>query len=116
MPITPHPAKSLAHQLTRQPPAGDTDRFAAALVDARLELDPHQVDAALFAFQSPLSAAALLPGELRVGKTIEAGSVISRRGAASPPSGATPRSSRPAPGRRARAGSWRSASIATRRT
>ena len=42
-------------------------------------LNPHQVDAALFAFNSPLSKGALLADEVGLGKTIEAGLVLSQR-------------------------------------
>ena len=42
-------------------------------------MNPHQVDAALFAFSSPLSKGALLADEVGLGKTIEAGLVISQR-------------------------------------
>jgi adenine-specific DNA-methyltransferase len=46
---------------------------------AQVDLNPHQVDAALFAFHSPLSRHALLADEVGLGKTIEAGLVVSRR-------------------------------------
>lgn len=42
-------------------------------------MNPHQIDAALFAFASPLSKGALLADEVGLGKTIEAGLVISQR-------------------------------------
>jgi SNF2 family DNA or RNA helicase len=41
-----------------------------------LDLNPHQIDAALFALQSPLSGGALLADEVGLGKTIEAGIVL----------------------------------------
>jgi adenine-specific DNA-methyltransferase len=49
------------------------------LVDAQVDLNPHQVDAALFAFRSPLSKGALLADEVGLGKTIEAGLVLSQK-------------------------------------
>ncbi|MGQ0764989.1 MAG: DEAD/DEAH box helicase [Gemmatimonadota bacterium] len=79
MPITDHQAKYLAHELTRRFPAGSDARLAGALVDAEVDLNPHQVDAALFAFNSPLSKGALLADEVGLGKTIEAGLVILQR-------------------------------------
>jgi SNF2 family DNA or RNA helicase len=39
-------------------------------------LNPHQIEAALFAFRSPLSRGALLADEVGLGKTIEAGLII----------------------------------------
>jgi adenine-specific DNA-methyltransferase len=46
---------------------------------ARVDLNPHQVDAALFAIRSPLSKGAVLADEVGLGKTIEAGLVIAQR-------------------------------------
>jgi SNF2 family DNA or RNA helicase len=48
-------------------------------VDAQVDLNPHQIDAALFAFRSPLSKGALLADEVGLGKTIEAGLVLSQK-------------------------------------
>lgn len=42
-------------------------------------MNPHQVDAALFALKSPFSKGVLLADEVGLGKTIEAGLVISQR-------------------------------------
>jgi ERCC4-related helicase len=55
------------------------DAFARSLTSARVEMNPHQVDAALFALKSPLSSGVLLADEVGLGKTIEAGLVISQR-------------------------------------
>jgi adenine-specific DNA-methyltransferase len=55
------------------------EKLAGALADAQVDLNPHQVDAALFAFRSPLSMGAILADEVGLGKTIEAGLVISQR-------------------------------------
>lgn len=56
-------------------------KLASTLVDvqAQVDLNPHQVDAALFAFRSPLSKGAVLADEVGLGKTIEAGLVISQK-------------------------------------
>ncbi len=54
-------------------------KLASALVDAQVDLNPHQVEAALFAFRSPLSKGAILADEVVLGKTIEAGLVISQK-------------------------------------
>jgi SNF2 family DNA or RNA helicase len=47
-----------------------------ALFDAAVDLNPHQIEAALFALQSPLSKGVILADEVGLGKTIEAGIVL----------------------------------------
>jgi len=47
------------------------EKPAASLADAQVDLNPHQVEAALFAFRSPLSKGAILADEVGLGKTIE---------------------------------------------
>ncbi|MFH1067294.1 MAG: SNF2-related protein [bacterium] len=42
-------------------------------------MNPHQVEAALFAFRSPLSKGAILADEVGLGKTIEAGILLSQK-------------------------------------
>src|SRR6202158_1775954 len=76
---TPHQAQFFAHALSLRRPSDDVGKFAATLADAQVDLNPHQVDAALFAFRSPLSTGAILADEVGLGKTIEAGLVISQR-------------------------------------
>lgn len=83
MTITDYQAKYLAYELTCRRPTDSDDRLTRAVADAQVELNPHQVEAALFAFQSPLSKGALLADEVGLGKTIEAGLVISQRWAES---------------------------------
>jgi len=75
--VTPYHAKFFAAELLRRTPDGE-DRFASTLMDAKVDLNPHQVDAALFAFRSPLSQGALLADEVGLGKTIEAGLVLAQ--------------------------------------
>lgn len=77
--ITPYQAKYFAHELTRRRPANDIGKFTASLQDAQVDLNPHQVEAALFAFKSPLSKGAILADEVGLGKTIEAGIIISQK-------------------------------------
>lgn len=76
--LTPYHAKYFAYQLTRQLPANDVTKLTASLQDAQVDLNPHQVEAALFAFKSPLSKGALLADEVGLGKTIEAGIILSQ--------------------------------------
>ena len=75
MSLTPHQAKYFAHDLTRRAASG-MDRLSMALFDAAVDLNPHQVEAALFALQSPLSKGVILADEVGLGKTIEAGIVL----------------------------------------
>ena len=79
MQLTDYHAKYFAYELTRRCPPESVDKFAAALAGAKVDLNPHQVDAALFAFRSPLSKGALLADEVGLGKTIEAGLVLSQK-------------------------------------
>ncbi len=79
MSLTDYHAKYFAHELTRRCPPDSVEKLAAALADAQVDLNPHQIDAALFAFRSPLSKGALLADEVGLGKTIEAGLVLSQR-------------------------------------
>jgi adenine-specific DNA-methyltransferase len=77
--LSAYHAKYFAYELTRRCPPDSVERLAGALVDAQVDLNPHQVDAALFAFNSPLSRGALLADEVGLGKTIEAGLVLSQK-------------------------------------
>ena len=79
MEITDYQAKYFAHELTKRCSADSIEKLAGALVDAQVDLNPHQVDAALFAFRSPLSKGAILADEVGLGKTIEAGLVLSQK-------------------------------------
>ncbi|MEI6820163.1 MAG: SNF2-related protein [Verrucomicrobiota bacterium] len=79
MPITDYQSKYLAYELTRRSSSDSVDKLAAAVAGAQVDLNPHQVDAAMFAFQSPLSKGAILADEVGLGKTIEAGLVISQK-------------------------------------
>ncbi len=71
-------AKLLAYQLSRNYFSDDFKKVVKILQDAKVDLNPHQVDAALFAFKSPFSKGAILADEVGLGKTIEAGLVISQ--------------------------------------
>src|ERR1035437_6595092 len=77
--FTPYHAKYFAHELTKRSSSDSMQKLASALVDAQVDLNPHQVEAALFAFRSPLSKGAILADEVGLGKTIEAGLVISQK-------------------------------------
>lgn len=76
MKLTPHQAKYIAHDLTLQHSGGGMDRLSQALFNASVDLNPHQIEAAVFALRSPLSKGVLLADEVGLGKTIEAGIVL----------------------------------------
>ncbi len=76
---TPYHSKYWAHALTLRAPSDSLEKLTRSIASARVDLNPHQVDAALFAFRSPLSNGAILADEVGLGKTIEAGLVISQR-------------------------------------
>lgn len=77
--ITEYHAKLFAHELGRRHSVADAEKLAGALMDAQVDLNPHQVEAALFAFKSPLSKGAILADEVGLGKTIEAGLVLAQK-------------------------------------
>lgn len=72
-------AKIIAHELTLRHVSSEVGKFIPTLMGARVDLNPHQIDAALFAFRSPLSKGAILADEVGLGKTIEAGIVLAQK-------------------------------------
>lgn len=79
MNLTGYHAKYYAYELTKRCSSDSIEKLAGAVAGAQVDLNPHQVDAALFAFNSPLSKGALLADEVGLGKTIEAGLVLSQK-------------------------------------
>jgi len=79
MEVTDYHAKYLAHELTRRCASDSVEKLAPVLADAQVDLNPHQVEAALFAFQSPFSRGAILADEVGLGKTIEAGLLLAQK-------------------------------------
>ena len=75
MELTDHHAKYYAHDLTLKRVEG-VGRLSRALFDAQVDLNPHQIEAALFALNSPLSKGVILADEVGLGKTIEAGIIL----------------------------------------
>ena len=72
-------SKYFAHSLTLKRASGDIKSLSRSIANARVDLNPHQVHAALFALKSPLSMGAILADEVGLGKTIEAGLVIAQK-------------------------------------
>jgi ERCC4-related helicase len=79
MSLTDYHAKYLAFELTKRSPSDSVEKLATVLADAQVDLNPHQVEAALFAFRSPFSKGAILADEVGLGKTIEAGLLIAQK-------------------------------------
>ena len=73
--ISDYHATYYAHELTRLGGSG-VDRLGRALFDASVDLNPHQIEAAIFSLRSPIVKGVLLADEVGLGKTIEAGFVI----------------------------------------
>lgn len=79
MKITDYHAKYYAYELTKRSSSSSLEKLTSTLSNAQVDLNPHQIEAALFAFRSPLSKGAILADEVGLGKTIEAGLVISQK-------------------------------------
>ena len=72
--ITSYHARYFANEISCR--RTDENRLSQSLFDAKVDLNPHQIDAALFALKNPLQEGVLLADEVGLGKTIEAGLVI----------------------------------------
>ncbi len=79
MQFSSHQVRYFAHELTRRHSSDSVEKLASVLADAQVDLNPHQVEAALFAFRSPFSKGAILADEVGLGKTIEAGLLIAQK-------------------------------------
>jgi len=77
--LTVYHAKYFAHELTKRCASDSVEKLATALSNAQVDLNPHQIEAALFAFRSPLSKGAILADEVGLGKTIEAGILLAQK-------------------------------------
>ncbi|HEY4513560.1 MAG TPA: SNF2-related protein [Candidatus Paceibacterota bacterium] len=77
--ITDQHAKYFAYELTKRCSSNSLEKLSSTLSNAQVDLNPHQIEAALFAFRSPLSKGAILADEVGLGKTIEAGLVLSQK-------------------------------------
>ena len=71
-------AKWYINYLDSKKSGSSIDRISMTLFNSKIKLTPHQIDAALFAFKSPISKGVLLADEVGLGKTIEAGIIIAQ--------------------------------------
>ena len=76
--INAYQSKYYAHELLRSYSNDHVGKLAGLLFDAQVEPKPHQIDAALFALQTPYLPGVILADEVGLGKTIEAGIVITQ--------------------------------------
>jgi len=76
--FTAYQSQVFAWKLTRRASSDSIESLGSTLVDAQVDLNPHQVEAALFACQNPLSRGVILADEVGLGKTIEAGLVLAQ--------------------------------------
>lgn len=76
MSYTNHQVKYFAWEITKKRSATDVDRLSQSLFDAQVDVNPHQIEAALFALNNPLSKGVILADEVGLGKTIEAALVL----------------------------------------
>lgn len=76
--FTPFHAKFWAHSLRLARHDG-VDAISRSIGNARVDLNPHQVDAAIFALRSPYSKGVLLADEVGLGKTIEAALILAQK-------------------------------------
>lgn len=74
--ITRFHAKYYATLLSQQASGEELESISQSLLSSSVDINPHQIDAALFAFNSPLSKGVVLADEVGLGKTIEAGLVV----------------------------------------
>jgi hypothetical protein len=58
--LTDYHAEYFAYELTKRWASDTVEKRASVLADAQVDLNPHQVEAALFAFRSPFSKGAIL--------------------------------------------------------
>src|SRR4029077_12383742 len=79
MPVL-HPLKRrlLAEELTRLRRADEQRRYAASQRRGRIDPNPHQIDAVVFALKGIPEGGCILADEVGLGKTIEAGLIIAQ--------------------------------------
>lgn len=76
--LNAYQSKFYAYELERSYASDHVGKLAGLLFDAQVEPKPHQIDAALFALQTPYLRGVILADEVGLGKTIEAGIVLSQ--------------------------------------
>jgi Helicase conserved C-terminal domain/SNF2-related domain len=78
MPLHNFNLRMLAEDLVRVRRPDDRERYAASQRQARIDPNPHQIDAVIFALRRLREGGCILADEVGLGKTIEAGLVIAQ--------------------------------------
>ena len=78
MTLHPFNLRMLAEELVRVRRPDDRERYAASQRQARIDPNPHQIDAVIFALRRLREGGCILADEVGLGKTIEAGLVIAQ--------------------------------------
>ncbi len=76
--MTKFHSKYKAHLLNLKSASGNINNLSRSIANARLDVNPYQIRAALAALKTPLSNGFILADEVGLGKTIEAGLVIAQ--------------------------------------
>lgn len=78
MALHPFNLRMLAEDLVRIRRPDERERYAASQRQARIDPNPHQIDAVIFALRRLREGGCILADEVGLGKTIEAGLVIAQ--------------------------------------
>src|ERR1700736_6403041 len=78
MPLHNFNLRMLAEDLVRVRRPDDRERYAASQRQARIDPNPHQIDAVIFALRRLREGGCILADEVGVGNTVEAGLVIAQ--------------------------------------
>lgn len=78
MSLHPFNLRILAEDMVRVRRPDDRERYAASQRQARIDPNPHQIDAVIFALRRLKEGGCILADEVGLGKTIEAGLVIAQ--------------------------------------
>lgn len=66
------------HFLTLKRPKWERETIDQVIIEAKVDLNPHQIEAAMFAFRNPFAGGVILADEVGLGKTIETGLILSQ--------------------------------------
>ena len=75
--LTAYKVKYWAYEILSTQSKSELSKVSGAISSSNIDLNPHQIQASMFALQSPISQGVILADEVGLGKTIEAGLVLS---------------------------------------